>query len=104
MFKSYNFKSSPQSPSDSQIVTPTQRITVLTDGLIRFESASDGVFEDRASTFAINRDLPTPKFEVTKRGKGMEILTDRVLIKWTGDDFSASSLMVILRQAGESVI
>jgi hypothetical protein len=104
MFQSYNFKSSPQSPTTSQIVSATQRITILTDGLIRFETAWDGKFEDRASTFAINRDAPTPKFEVLKRGKGIEVLTDRLLLKWTGEDFSPSSVIVSLRQAGESCI
>lgn len=102
MFKSYGFKSSPQSHASSQIVTPTQRITILTDGLIRFETDPEGKFEDRASTFAINRDAPTPKFEVFRKGKSVEILTERFLLKWTGEDFSPSSVIVSLRQAGES--
>ena len=37
------------------VVGPTYRITVLTDGLVRLEYSADGVFEDRASTFAVNR-------------------------------------------------
>lgn len=40
------------------------RITILTDGLIRFEYAADCVFEDRASTFATCRELPVPEFRV----------------------------------------
>lgn len=103
MFDALQFKATPVAPTASQIVTRTQRITILTDGLIRFETAADGQFEDRASTFAINRALPTPKFSVHKRGsKGVEILTDRFLLKWTGEDFSPSSVIVTLRQAGES--
>lgn len=43
------------------------RFTVLTDGLIRFEYAADCVFEDRASTFATNRNLPVPKFRVNDK-------------------------------------
>ena len=91
----------PIAPSASQITTSTHRITVLTDGLIRFESDPQGKFEDRASTFAINRDLPTPKYTIVKRGKIVEVLTDRFLLKWTGEDFSPSSVIVTLREAGE---
>ena len=38
------------------------RFTILTAGLLRFEYASDGAFEDRASTFAVNRNLLVPSF------------------------------------------
>ena len=40
------------------------RITVLTDGLVRLEHAEDGVFEDRASTFAVDREQPVPDHPV----------------------------------------
>ena len=40
------------------------RISVLADGLVRLEWSEDGAFEDRASTFALHRDLPVPEFEV----------------------------------------
>ena len=33
---------------------------MLTDGLLRLEYSADGVFEDRASAFALFRDLPVP--------------------------------------------
>ena len=42
------------------------RITVLTDGLLRLEYSDDGVFEDRASAFALFRDLPVPDFRVVE--------------------------------------
>lgn len=78
-------------------------MTILTDGLLRLETTEDGRFEDRASTFAINRDLPTPHFEVIKKdGGAMEIITDRLFIQWTGEAFSPSSLLVSLRKKGES--
>lgn len=40
------------------------RFTVLADGLVRYEYASDHVFEDRASTFAVFREQPVPSFRV----------------------------------------
>jgi hypothetical protein len=76
-------------------------MTILTDGLLRLETTEDGEFEDRASTFAINRDLPTPKFDLVKKeGGAMEIVTDRLFIQWTGEAFGPNSLMVTLRRKG----
>lgn len=40
------------------------RFTVLAEGLLRYEYAADGVFEDRASVFAVNREQPVPGFRV----------------------------------------
>jgi hypothetical protein len=95
-------KMSPFAPSSSQIISGNQRMTILADGLLRLEITPDGKFEDRASTFAINRDLPTPKFDVVKQeGGGMEIVTDRLFIQWSGEAFSPSSLLVSLRKKGE---
>jgi hypothetical protein len=102
MFDSKALKMTPAAPAASQIISGTQRITLLTDGLIRFETAHDGKFEDRASTFAINRDLPTPKFDVIEKANGAkEIVTDRVFIQWNGKPFGPSSLLVTLRRKGE---
>jgi hypothetical protein len=96
-------KMTPVAPSGSQIVSGNQRMTILTDGLLRLETTQGGKFEDRASTFAINRELPTPKFDLTKRDDGsMEIVTDRLFIQWTGEAFGPTSLMVTLRRKGES--
>ena len=43
------------------------RVSVLADGLVRLEWSEDGAFEDRASTFALHRELPVPEFEVDRR-------------------------------------
>jgi hypothetical protein len=94
-------KMSPVAPTSSQIISGNQRMTILTDGLLRLETTQDGKFEDRASTFAINRDFPTPKFDITKKDNGaMEIVTDRLFISWTGEAFGPTSLMVTLRRKG----
>lgn len=106
MFPNYDsFKPTPLAPVESQITSKTSRITILTDGLIRLESAPDGVFEDRASTFAINRDLPVPKFQVIRKDQGaVEIITSRFHLLWTGKDFAPTSLHVLLRDKGEWAI
>lgn len=103
MFEQPAFKMTPVAPESSQIVSGNSRLTILTDGLIRLETSEDGGFEDRASTFAINRALPSPKFDVIRKadGKGMEIVTDRMFIQWTGEVFGPNSLQVTLRRKGE---
>lgn len=73
------------------------RFTILGDGLIRHEYAHDGVFEDRASTFAINRDLPVPKFRVNEREDILEIITDRFHLQYDKQEFSINGLNVLVR-------
>ena len=53
----YQLPSRPVADPAAVIRGDRYRITVLTDGLVRLEYADDGVFEDRASTFAVNRRL-----------------------------------------------
>ena len=73
------------------------RFTVLTDGLIRLEYAQDGRFEDRASTFALHRELPVPPFEVVERGSHLELLTERLHLVYDGGPFTTSGLSVQVR-------
>jgi alpha-glucosidase (family GH31 glycosyl hydrolase) len=74
------------------------RFTVLTDGLLRFEYAPDGQFEDRASTFAINRDLGfVPKFDTYEDESAIEIVTDRFHLTYNRGPFSASGLVADVR-------
>lgn len=73
------------------------RITVITSGLVRLEWADDGAFEDRASTFALHRDLPVPKFELTRGGRALEVLTDRFQLTYDRGPFSPSGLSLQVR-------
>jgi hypothetical protein len=70
------------------------RITVLTPGLVRLEWSDDGVFEDRASTFAVNRALPTPDVEVHRDGERVELSTGLLHLSYDGMPFSPSGLVV----------
>ncbi|MGM7423582.1 TIM-barrel domain-containing protein [Cellulosimicrobium sp. CpK407] len=89
---------SPVARPGATILGDQYRITVLADGLVRLERAEDGVFEDRASAFALHRDLPVPDFRVTRPGTGpadgVEIVTDRLRLRYDGGPFSASGLSV----------
>lgn len=68
------------------------RFTVLSTGLIRYEWASDSVFEDRASTFALHRYQPIPKFRTVQTETNVEIITDRFHLYYNKQPFSASGL------------
>lgn len=53
------------------------RFTVLTDGMVRMEWATEGVFTDQASFVAVNRRTPVPDFEVKHKGKTITITTSK---------------------------
>lgn len=73
------------------------RFTVLTDGLIRYEWADDGQFEDRASVFAIHRDLPVPEFRVEETEESLKIITSRFYLTYDKKEFSPSGLFLVLK-------
>src|SRR5664279_229370 len=75
----------------------TFRITALTDGLLRLEYARDGRFEDRASAFAVVRDLPVPRYRVIDGPHHLEILTDRMHLVYDRRPFSTSGLSIQIR-------
>jgi hypothetical protein len=73
------------------------RITVLTAGLVRLEWAEDGVFEDRATTFAVHRALPVPDFEVVEGDAVLEVVTERLRLVYDRAPFSPAGLGVQAR-------
>ncbi|MEV6630510.1 TIM-barrel domain-containing protein [Actinoplanes sp. NPDC051470] len=75
------------------------RITVLLDGLLRLEWSDDDGFEDRASTFAVHRDHPTPAFTVNESDEQLEIITERLHLAWDRRPFSPAGLSVRVRGA-----
>ena len=92
---------SPIAPESSQIRGDHYRLTIITDGLIRYEWSEDGEFEDRASTFAISRDQPTPTFHKMETEAGIEILTSRLHLEYDKKEFSPSGFTVLLNQKRE---
>ena len=51
------------------------RITILTERLIRLEYNENGVFEDRPTIFAQNRNFPKPEFNVLENANVLKIVT-----------------------------
>jgi alpha-glucosidase (family GH31 glycosyl hydrolase) len=72
------------------------RFTLLTEGLLRYEYADDGIFEDRASTFAIHRDLPVPKYRVLEKDDLLEIITPRLRLTYDKKPFSTNGLKLLV--------
>ncbi|KAF2715184.1 glycoside hydrolase family 31 protein [Pleomassaria siparia CBS 279.74] len=93
----YDFPTRPVAHPDAIIAGDKYRFTILTDGLLRFEWAEDGQFEDRASTFAINRKLSVPDFYVWDRDTGIEIVTKRFHVIYNKKKFSSDGLVVHLK-------
>ncbi|KAH8422262.1 glycoside hydrolase family 31 protein [Aspergillus melleus] len=92
----YRFPTSPKANPQAIIAGPNYRFTVLTDRLIRYEWAEDGRFEDRASTFAVCRDLPLPEFRTVDDASGLEIITKHVQLSYDKQRFSPAGLVAHL--------
>ncbi|KAF1829897.1 alpha-xylosidase [Decorospora gaudefroyi] len=93
----YDFKTRPVAHPHAIVAGDNYRFTILTDGLLRFEWAEDGRFENRASTFAINRKLAVPDFYVWDRGYGIEIVTKRFHVVYDKKKFSADGFKIHLK-------
>ncbi|WP_129337922.1 TIM-barrel domain-containing protein [Cellulomonas endophytica] len=94
MKPAYRLPSRPVADPGAVVAGDTWRITLLTDGLVRLEHAADGVFEDRASTFALHRRLPVPEHRVEDRGDHLVVTTARFTLTYDKGPFSTSGLSV----------
>ncbi|KAH7126397.1 putative alpha-xylosidase [Dactylonectria estremocensis] len=93
----YKFPCDPIADPASIVTGPQYRFTILSDFVARYEWAEDGVFEDRASTFAITRRFPTPQFTVTESGDELTISTPSFHLTYDKKRFSANGLHVSFR-------
>lgn len=82
---------------DSIVQGEHYRFTVLTDALVRLEWSADGAFDDRPTTLALHRDLPTPEFSLARSDRGVRITTAAFDLTYDEREFSAAGLQVALR-------
>jgi hypothetical protein len=94
----YNFNRKPPANPKAIIQGEKYRLTVLLDGVLRYEWAEDGQFEDRASTFALFRDLPVPDFKLVETETSVEITTKLMHVYYDKKEFSASGFMVTCKE------
>ncbi|MCJ1443663.1 MAG: hypothetical protein MMC23_004163 [Stictis urceolatum] len=90
----YDFPTDPIARKDAIVEGEQYRFTILKDGLVRCEWAEDGQFEDRASTFAINRSFDCPQYRLAETDDTIDITTDRFQLTYDKKRFSASGLTV----------
>jgi len=80
--------------AESVVLGPNYRFTVLDDKVLRYEWSEDGVFEDRASTFAINRNFPKPGYRVEDKENQLDIITPSYHLTYDKQRFSRQGLSV----------
>ncbi len=91
--KNFKYKVTPLCNEKAVVKGEYFRFTVLTPSLIRMEYNKDGIFEDRATKVAINRNFPVPQFTVKYEGTLLKIRTERLeLFYHTDKPFHESSL------------
>ncbi|EEA26514.1 alpha-xylosidase, putative [Talaromyces marneffei ATCC 18224] len=95
----YSFSRAPVAHPEATVggVGKLYRFTVLTDGLLRYEWADDGCFEDRASVLAVNRRLPIPEFRVLESDTTLQIITARFHLTYDKGTFSPSGLSAAIK-------
>lgn len=79
------------------------RITVLTDRMLRLEYAPDGVFEDRPTILAINRNFPIPDFQIVNEEYGLELHTQHLSLYYDKKEFSSGGLSVKVRSRSHGI-
>lgn len=90
----------PEAAVESQVVYGKARFTILTTRLIRMEWSADSQFEDRATLGIVNRNLPTPEFNVNKSKSKVLIKTSEMTLVYSGQDkFSTENLYITFRMS-----
>ncbi len=93
----YKFDTS-RARSDSSLLVQGDkyRFTVLTSRLIRMEYSEEGVFTDKATWLAVNRNFERPKFTVSETKDSLEIITKDLHLYYDKESFSKEGLSIHL--------
>ncbi|MGD1818149.1 MAG: TIM-barrel domain-containing protein [Pleomorphochaeta sp.] len=83
----------------NSIYFKNQRITFLTDSLVRLEYSEKNRFVDDKTQMVINRDFDNVNYSYNLSGDYLEIKTKTLFIETSGKEFSALSLKITLRQS-----
>ncbi len=70
------------------------RITVLTERLLRLEYSEHGIFEDRPTVFAINREFPPADYRVLRENDHIELHTGFLSVYYDEEAFSSGGLSI----------
>ena len=74
------------------------RFTILGDGLLRYEWAPDGVFEDRPSAFAAKRNSTgaVPEWRLEENDETLDIITSRFRLTYDRKEFTPHGLFAVV--------
>ncbi|WP_257478019.1 glycoside hydrolase family 31 protein [Acidipropionibacterium jensenii] len=87
----------PDSAAASLMQGEHYRLTPLTPRVIRLEWSPSGHFEDRPTTFALNRDLPAFEYQVLPTDTGLRIITDYYVLDYDRGPFTTNGLSAAVR-------
>lgn len=90
----YKIQTMPICKKENVIAGENYRISVLTDGLLRLEYAEHGIFEDRPTQVVWNRDLGVCNFQIVEQEDNLEIITDRIHLRYDKGVFRTNGLSV----------
>ncbi len=97
----WHIDQNPLCRSEAVVQGTSWRVTVLTASLLRLEYSPDGLFEDRATQFALNRNFPPCKFSAEDNGEELTIATETMLLRYDKKPLSKIGLSVrLLGNAG----
>lgn len=83
----------------NSIYYKNQRITFLTDSLVRIEYSPKKSFVDAKSQMVVNRDFDLVDISIIESNEYLELYTDSLLIETNGDIFSNVGLKITLLQS-----
>ncbi len=93
MTEKYRYKTTPIANEGAIVKGDKYRFTVLTSRLIRIEYNEEGIFEDRATQLAVNRQFDVPEFSTSISDNMLTITTNHIELTYNVDKpFSQYSL------------
>lgn len=90
----YRIAMEPLALEENQVKGDNYRITMLTEGLVRLEYSSDGVFEDRGTQMVLYRNFPKTEYRVIHTKDGIEIHSSRIHLVYNEGAFSEHGLSI----------
>ena len=90
----YRIQASSRCREENVVTGKRYRISILTTGLIRLEYAQSGIFEDRPTQIVWNRDLGSCDFQVIDEEANLEIITDRIHLRYDKKAFGTNGLSI----------
>lgn len=93
----FKIKTSPAADRENIIQGEKYRITVLTEALIRLEYQEEGKFVDEPTQAVLHRDFPKASYRVLESEEMLEVITDKIHLKYNKKAFSRNGLQIHIR-------